>query len=67
MLFISGKVIDYCVSDYRFGLEDKSQGQIYLGSMLWLGAQISHSFSSKGVNISHNNCLCYMTGENPVS
>ena len=47
------------VSDHhRYGLEVKGQCQIYLRSMLWLGAQTSLSCPSEGVNSSHFDCLC---------
>ena len=47
------------VSDYRYGLEVKGEDQIYFRFMLWLRAHyLLSQFSSVGVNISHNDCLC---------
>ena len=53
-------VDDNTVSDYRYDLDLKGQGQLYLTLCYgWISANFSH-FSSDGVNISNNDSLCYV-------
>ena len=54
------------VSDYRFDLDFKGQGQIYATFIYGkVSAQFSH-FTSDGVNILHNDSLCCVNCWAPI-